>query len=279
MRRRVWVWAALLLLPGRLVAQVDCTLGHLPGDSHEAQTMAIFEVPLAFAPAGPPESPGWAFVRVSLEVAYLPEVDRQTATPTYCRPVKGPEHTDLLFAFPRPRVAIGLPLGLLVEASWVPPVRLNGVKADLFGVSIARSFGLGAGGTVLAFRGHTTLGTIHAPITCDEKAILDASSECFGQPVSNDRFRPNIFGGDVTLGFQVANGALRPYVGGGLNVLHPRFLVSSTRQKVEANLTRGVLFGGVGWAPTPGLELAGEVYSALADAVTGRVTVRYEFRE
>ena len=118
------------------IAQGDC----FPGpESNEAKTMAIFAVPLAFSRGSVPDLfPGF---KAGLELAYLPRVSDAIATPTICRPGKGPEHTDLLFALPRPRIGMPLPLGLALQASWVPPVRVNGVKANLFGISVEKAFG------------------------------------------------------------------------------------------------------------------------------------------
>jgi hypothetical protein len=246
--------------------------------SNEAKTLAIFSVPLAFGPATAPEIlPG---LRVGLEGAYLPKVDRATATPTICRPGKGPENTDLLFAVPRPRISLPLPFGLALQASWIPPVRLAGVKANLFGFSLGKSFGR-LDGLVAAIRAHGTFGSIRGPITCDDAELGDPTSECFQGTRSDDRYSPNIFGADFSLGWTMAGGRLRPYVGGGYNRLEPRFQVNFTNQfgavdstRVEVNLNRGVVFGGATWQLTDRLGVAAEVYAVPADAVTARLVLR-----
>jgi hypothetical protein len=275
----MWRAAAALALgiglPTAARAQGDCFPG---GSSNEAKAFAIFAVPLAFSPAGAPDLlPGFRF---GLEAASLPNIDDATATPTICRPGKGPEHTDLLPALPRPRFTMPLPLGLALQASWIPPIRVNGVKANLFGLSVGRSFGR-LGGVVVALRGHATFGSLRAPITCDDDALADAGSECFGGQRSDDKLRPNIMGADVSLGWSVAEGRLRPYLGTGYNRLQPRFQVNFTNRfgqldnrRVEVNLDRMVVFGGATWDATPRLAVAGELYAAPADAVTGRVVIR-----
>ena len=127
--------AALLLLPA-IAASQEC---RPPKTSNEAEAFGIVSVPLAFGRAQAPEL--LAGLRIGLEAAYMPQVDDATATPTICRPGKGPENVNLSPVLPRPRLSVPLPLGLALEASWVPPVRVGGVKANLFGVSLARSFG------------------------------------------------------------------------------------------------------------------------------------------
>lgn len=273
--RAAAVGAVVLALAPRLTAQTVC---RPPDSSHEASTLAIFSVPFAFSAAAPPDlHPDFS---VGIEGAYLPPIDRTTATPTICRPGKGAENTNLLFALPRPRIQVPLPLGLALQASWVPPVRVAGVKANLFGISLARSFGR-QDGVLLGLHAHATFGSIHAPITCDNAALHDSVSECFNGQRSDDRFAPNIAGADVSLGWNMTGGRLRPFVGAGYNHLQPRFRVNFTNQfgdvdrtRVEVDLDRIALFGGAQWRVTTRFNVAGEVYAVPADAVTWRVVVR-----
>jgi hypothetical protein len=256
-------------------AQDDCFPG--PG-SNEARTLATFAVPLAFGRGSAPDLlPGFT---AGLELAYLPKLSDATATPTICRPGKGPENTNLLFAIPRPRIGLPLPFGLSLQASWVPPIRVNGVKANLFGISVEKAFGR-LDGLVAAVRAHATFGSVRGPITCDEAALLDPISECFRGTRSDDRLSPNIMGVDLAVGGSLAGGRLRPYGGAGYNRLQPRFQVNFTNQfgdlddtRVEVDLNRLVLFGGATWQVAERLGLTGELYVAPSDAVTGRVVFR-----
>lgn len=258
-------------------AQKDCYPGP---ESNEAKTLAILSVPLAFAPMRAPVRPPAGAVEVALEVGTIPTVDSATRIPTICRPGKGPENTDLLPALFRPRVLVGLPGGLALDLSWIPPVRVNGVKANLFGLALGKAFGLGERVTV-GLRAHGTFGEIRAPVTCPEEALDDPDSACYGGTESDDRYRPNVFGGDVTAAIRLAGGALRPYFGAGYSRLEPRFQVQFTDRagefddrKVIVDLNRGVVFGGLDWAASGRLAVSGEVYAAPADAVTGRIALR-----
>jgi hypothetical protein len=263
-----------MLAPARQVAAQICRPGV---SSNEAKTLAIFSVPLAFGPVLAPDTS--RRIQVGLEGTYLPKVDPATATPTICQPGKGPENTDLLFAVPRPRIGVPLPWGFMLEASWVPPVRLNGVKANLFGVALAKSFALGS--LVGSLRAHGTFGYIRGPITCGQAALADPVSECFNGTESDDKYAPNIFGADVAVGRSMLGGKLRPYLGAGYNRLEPRFQVNFTNQfgnldttRVVVNLNRGVVFGGATWQVANRLSATTEVYAAPADAVTVRVALR-----
>ena len=261
--------------PATAAAQYDCLPG--PG-SNEAKTLAIFAVPLAFGRGSAPNLlPGFS---AGVEFTYLPRVGDATATPTICRPGKGPENTDLLFALPRPRIGLPLPFGLALQASWVPPLRVQRVKANLFGLSVEKVFGH-LDGLVAALRVHATFGSVRAPITCDDNALADPTSECFGGNRSDDRLHPNIMGIDLAVGGPVAQGTLRPYGGVGYNRLQPRFQVSYLNQfgeldeqRVEVDLDRFVLFGGAAWQTTDRFSVTGELYAAPSDAITGRVIVR-----
>jgi hypothetical protein len=267
--------AVLLLLLPAIAAAQEC---RPPKTSNEAESFGIVSVPLAFGRAQAPEL--LAGFRLGLEAAYMPQVDDATATPTICRPGKGPENVNLSPVLPRPRLSVPLPLGLALEASWVPPVRVGGVKANLFGVSLARSFG-NIDGVVASLRGHATFGSIRAPITCDDDALADPTSECFEGTRSDDRFSPNIFGADLAVSVPVAEGRLRPYLGAGYSRLAPRFQVNFTNSvggvdttRVIVNLDRLAVFGGATWNLSYRLALSGEVYAAPADAVSARLVLR-----
>jgi hypothetical protein len=269
----------LLAGAGTAAAQGDC---FPPRDSHEARTLAIASVPLVISPLGAPAPVGRTTIRLGIEGATVPNADPLTRTATICRPGKGPERIDFLFAIPRPRLDILLPAGLGLEVSWIPPVRVNGVRANVLGLALGGRIPLGE--MTLGLRGHATVGLIRAPVTCDTEALSDPASECFNGTRSDDRFHPNIFGADATLGIPLAGGRVRPYFGAGVNVLHPRFQVNFTNsqgstdnRRIEVDLVRAVAFAGMSWMAAPRWELAGELYVSPADAVSGRVAVRRSF--
>ena len=255
----------------------DCFPGK---NSNEARTMAIFAVPLAFSSASAPAMNPRGRFYVGLEVSSVPNVDRETATPTFCRPDKGPENTDLLFAIPRPRATVTLPAGLILEASWTPPIRVAEVEANLVGVAFSRVTALNANGAVISLRAHGTFGIIKAPITCDDAALQDATSVCYQGTRSDDSFKPNVAGLEVAVGWQLGR-AIRPYVGAGYSHLAPRFRVNFTDQfgdtdtrRVEVDLNRGALFAGFSWSATTAVQLSGELYAVPTDAITGRLVGR-----
>jgi hypothetical protein len=264
------------------MAQGDC----FPSpDSHEAQLFEALSVPLAFSLMQAPSVSPVGRISLGLEATYLPDISAEIRTPTVCRPGKGPENTDLLLALPRPRAIVILPAGFMLEGSWIPPVRLNGVKANLFGLGLERSMALTGQGALLALRLHAAFGLIRAPIVCESAALRDPTSECFQGTRSDDRYNPNIFGAEGAVSWPLGEGQVRPFVGVGLNILHPRFQVNFTNsagstdnRKVEVDLTRGAVFGGATWHSKKAWSLTGEIYSSPGDAVTGRVALSWAVR-
>jgi hypothetical protein len=274
---RLWIVWLGGQFPPALAAQGDC----FPATgSHEARSLALVSLPIVFSRVQAPEAVGHG-LSFGLEAAGLPRVSDRLATRTVCRPGKGPEHINILPGLVRPRVSLAISHGLEVEGSWVPPVRVSGVKASVFGVALSGAMEVAPSGPTLGLRAHATFGVVHAPITCNDDALRDPDSECFGGTPSDDEFRPATLGVEAALGWPLLGGRLRPYGGAGYNRLRPRFRVNFTnslgftdRRRVHVNLNRAALFAGASWLAAGGMELTGEIYGAPEDGVTARLAVR-----
>jgi hypothetical protein len=279
---RLWLTlVAVSWVVGARGAAAQATAECFPGPgSNEARTMAIFGVPLAFSGSAAPVRAPSGRLHLGLEVSSVPNVDPETATPTFCRPDKGPEHTDLLFAIPRPRAWLALPAGFQVEASWAPPIRVADVKVNLFGLALSRATALPRHGAVLGIRVHGSFGVIKAPVTCNDAALQDATSICYQGTRSDDSFKPNVVGVEAAVSWQLGR-SVRPYLGAGYNHLAPRFQVDFTdqfgetdRRRVSVDLDRGAIFAGFTWSATAAVGLNAELYAVPADAITARVVGR-----
>ncbi len=270
-----------LLVAAPLAAQSDCRPS---SSSREADVFAHFATPLAFGMAQAP----WIFrpgsVQIGVEATLLPDASSRIRTPTTCRPAAGPENWNIATGFLRPRLAFEMGDGVLVEASWTPPVRVSGIKPNLWSFALSRTVPMSARGRMFTGRIHATIGSVRAPITCPASATRDATSPCFNGTTSNDKFSPNVFGVELAFAWPLAQGRLRPYFGGGYNILHPRFQVSYTDalgqvndQKTRVNMSRFTVFGGATVEAIPGVMFSGEAYSAPADLITARVRLNLLF--
>lgn len=267
-----------LLALGALVAAAIPLSGQSickpPASSNEAKTLATLSVPIAFTGARAPSAAHG--ISIGLEVASLPSVDSLTAKPTECRPGKEAENTHPIDGIVRPRLAVAWH-GFVLEAAWIPPIPVNGVKANLVGLAIAHPFQLSRG-WYLGVRAHGVLGSLHAPVTCDDAALRNPASECYQGTRSDDSWQPGIFGAEAVVG--AGTSSLRPHLGVGYSWLRPRFQVdftnsagSTDRTKVVVNLERVALFGGITWSLKRS-SVTAEAYATPADAVAARLVVR-----
>jgi hypothetical protein len=283
--RRWMIPLALLAGATPQALQAQCTLGHLPDNSNEAEIFRIRGVSTAFGRVASPMTLREHSTMLLFEVTTVATIDPGTATPTFCNPGKPPENVNLMSVLPRPRVIFGLNDQFSFELSWIPPVTLNDVKANVLGFALTRTVPTATG--LLSLRASATVGTIRAPITCTTKQIAADTTgpdqQCAGGTApSKDHYKPNSFGLDLAYGWPVAHGRLRPYLGAGVNFLRPRFQVDFTDrtgtlidQKIEGNYRRAVFFAGATWIPTTRLGLTGELYADPGTAMVARVGLGY----
>jgi len=273
--------AGLLLVAGAAWAQGTCK----PGDSsNEAEVFRDISVPLAFSLGQAP----WTFLPGAIlavaEVSDIPTIDDKTATPTKCRPGTGPDNWGSVSLAPRLRVGFSLSNAAMLEVSWTPPIRISGVKPNLWSFALSRTVPLGKKGALMTGRLHATIGSFLAPITCSEDAVDDPANACHNGEVSDDKYKPNIYGGELAIGKDFSGGRLRPYAGSGYNLLRPRFeqdgrdsTGQKLDQKVEVNTGQWIVFGGLTWAIATTFYVSGEAYSAPTDAFTWRARATYIF--
>lgn len=260
-------------IPALLSAQ-ECRPG---AGSNEGKLLAYYAVPFAFSPSGAlaPLPPG--AVRVSFDATWIPAPDAELRRTSRCFLPKE-EHTQLSPVLPRPRVAIGLPAGLVFEATWLPPVTVADATPNMVSaaLSLVRPVTPRVG---VAVRVHATLGDVSGPITCPESALQqgDAGMACFGTSPSDDTYEPNVAGVETALTWQ-GGGRLAGYAGVGYSNLRPRFQVGfqegdgdydSTR--VVVDLTRLSAMAGLCWSLARGMAITSELYAVPEDLVVLRV--------
>jgi hypothetical protein len=252
-----------------------------PGEnSNEAKLLAHYSAPITFAPQVGPAF-GRGRVVIGADLTYIPKPDPALEQTGSCFNAK--KSTQLSPVFPRPRLTIGLPLGIGVEVGYLPPVRVGNAKANLVSgaVSVARPLLSVAGQPiVLGARVHATRGYVNGPITCSDDALQqsDPNGPCYGTKESNDTFRPNMWGIDGSVGRRFMDRRLDLYAGGGITWLAPRFRVGFTdatgyhdRARVEVDLRRVSVFGGATWRLAGIWSATAQLYSVPVDVTLFRL--------
>jgi hypothetical protein len=260
------------------VASSEC---RPPKDSSEAKLLAFFAAPIAFSPAGHAERMAPGAVRLSVDLTYVPKPGANISRASFCN--RKSENTELSPVFPRLRIAVGLPAGLFVEGSYLPPVTVMDATPNLGSIALGWSRALATtasgGSTWLTLRAHATVGDVSGPITCSKDAIQSTqpNAACYGTKVSDDTYAPNVLGGEAMLGW-TGKGRFAAYAGAGYNDLSPRFQVNFTRiggtvdnTKVVTDDSRIAAFVGGRYRLSPRTALTAELYSVPKDLTTIRV--------
>ena len=298
--------AATVLLAGALQAQ-NRVVETYDWSEHEGRLMGYYSAAIAFSPVGVlPRGAPWS-ASVGLELSYIPPLSEAHRTGGFQKT----ESTNLAPVLPRPRLALVLPGGAALEASWVPPVEAFGVTANL--VSAALSFPVGAvRGAALSARVNGTTGSVTGPITCNEDVRSAQGGQDYFTYVchdreSEDRFEPRALGAELLVAHRAPAGrSVLPYAGLGVRTERNRFDVGvlcnppagSTdigtsltcgpagrrdpyHPILETTMTRPYGVAGATWVAPGGMgrtALSGELFYAPGSLLTGRVQASVRFR-
>jgi hypothetical protein len=265
---------------------------NVPPGSNEGKLLAFYTAPIVFSMATAPEVMRPASIRVGFEGEYIPKPDRAIEQTGACFTQKS-EQTSLSPVFGRPRITVGGPFGLALEAAYLPPVTIAKATPNLFSFAISKAHHFAMGpvstGTTVMVRGHGTFGNVKGAITCPRSSLqqTSATSPCFGTSPSKDTFHPNMYGGELAVGISPAAGNLSFYLGGGANRIDPHFQVGFTdangqvdRTEVQFRdpVTRGSVFGGVTAIVARIFDIGGQIYSVPSDATLFRINGGVRFR-
>jgi hypothetical protein len=156
---------ALLITSGQAVAQ-QREIQRYSANSDEGRLMSFYSAVLAFSPAGMSLGLPNGAVMFAIELSYVPRLDEAQRSAGYDKP----EATNLAPVFPRPRAVIGLPRSTTMEVSWLPPVRVFGVTANLAAAAIASRFWSRRTESLVA-RVSGLAGRVTGPITCNADVV------------------------------------------------------------------------------------------------------------
>ena len=246
----------------------------------EGRLMAYYSAALAFSPVSAPRAMTPGAIRIGLEASYLPPLSEAQRSAGFSKT----ETTNFSPVLPRPRLAIGLPKGISVEASWVPPVKAFGATANLVSGAISKSFAVRTD-ILLTPRLSGITGSVRGPITCnDEMTTRTEGDLLFYEHVchdmeSEDRFEPRALNGEVVASRSMRDGALSPYLGIGVMNEWDRFdvgvrfsdgSIDPNHPILEMNLTRAYGFLGATWAGPRRSAITGELFYAPGSLLTAR---------
>jgi hypothetical protein len=266
-------------------ARAQCRPG---ANSNEAKLLAFYSVPITFSALDAPSRESAWHVELQAEVSPVPTADPSIEHASECFAASAKQHSRLTSVFARPRVLLTLPLGLAIEASYIPPIQVGDAKPNLGSAALSETVplhGFGPfGSSALMVRADGTLGHVRGPITCAKTSLQQSEpdSACFGSKPSNDTFSPNMFGVEGVYGVKSRGGRFEFFAGTGMTWLRPRFEVGFTNldgvtdnTRVEVNLERWSVLGGATLHLPASFALTTEVYSVPKDVTTWRLAASY----
>lgn len=274
--------AAALVYPAPSLSAQERLLERHTFEENEGRLIAYYSSILAFSPGGALQSVRSGSVSLGVEATYVPELNEAQRTAGFDKP----EATNFTPVLPRSRGSVALPGNVLLEASWIPPVRAFGIKANVFAAAISRPVWSQAEYRVVP-RISFLVGRVRGPITCsDELArgntedLVYFNNVCHANE-SDDYFEPRHVSAEIVLSRTVHGGRWMPYAGGGGRWERSRFDIGVIRSDgsrdpdhpvLEMEATRPHGFAGVSWLPGSRARFNGEFYYAPGSLATLRVS-------
>jgi hypothetical protein len=126
-------------------AQAQCRPGP---NSNEAKLLAFYAVPIAFSTLDAPRHQQAWHLELQAEVSPVPTADPSIEHASECYTASSQQHSRLTRVFARPRLLLTLPLGLAIEASYIPPVQVGDAHPHLGSAARGETPPRGGGGVV-----------------------------------------------------------------------------------------------------------------------------------
>lgn len=250
-------------------------------DSPEGRIMGYYSAGLAFTPVAAPRRPDG--IEIGLELAYLPPLDEARRSGGFSKQ----ESTNLIPVLPRPRVTVALPADFALEASYVPPVKVFGVKASLLSAAISRPVWTRPAYTLTA-RFAASSGLTKGAITCNDDILEEGGGNvAFFQYVCHNRESEDAFHSPALalelLGAGASGKRLVPWAGLGVRHEQNRFVigvkdfdgnVEPNHPVLLMNITRPYGMLGATWNASRMADVSGELLYAPGSLLTGRFMAR-----
>ena len=252
-----------------------------PTDSHEARLLAFYSVPIVFSADAAALSLPAGAVRLSGEGVLVPTPSADLQRTDYCYTGRA-ENTSLTRFFGRPRLAVGLPMGFGVEASYLPRVTVSNATPNIGSAALWFTRTVNSD-LLLTARAHGTVGVVKGPITCPRSALQQQNpgAPCYGANPSIDEFRPDMAGAELIASMSPATASRVKFSAGvGVNRLYPRFSVGfsdltggTDHTQITVNLTRVTALAGATISLSHRCDASAQAFTSFSDAATVRATL------
>jgi len=222
-----WLVLAAAVVIVIAASGADAEEDHLPQDAPESWAMFWFTSSTSFAGIGAPRSREPWSLELFLDAASLPDLDERQRTVGF----GGTKVEDLNKspAFARPGLTIGLPWKLSVSLAYIPPIKIYGLRANLFSAAVERPL-VERGPWTLGARLHGEVGHVRGAYTCPGSVLyFEPGSD--GNPYgceskSNDTAIQRYVGLELSASYRIEKlYDLAPYLALGANYLNTEFHV------------------------------------------------------
>jgi len=246
-----------------------CAVLIFAAGSARAQTMLdqqqrLIEIHSLLLDLPPGDAPG-AYrpgeISLGVEIIGIPTINGQTGGKIQMTA------SDRTFAFPRPRLALGLPapdgFRAFVGISYIPPITILEINEHFLGLegglAWVADFPLAVG-----IRGHALVSRAETSVT---------------EPDTRDTLDDLEFGADLSAGYRLEFGALNvtPFAAVGLTRVIGNFRVTSDNELLTSRTTNPSVTGGVRLFTRPGVEAVAEVVAFPGRLVHPRIYLSWVF--
>jgi hypothetical protein len=273
-RRNVCFMLAVLVCGTAGMASAQLTLtgvDSLVFERPESWAMKYFATLTLLTGFGPVQELEPGALIIGLEAGYVPTLSAEERTVGF----DGTKEEDVnrTSLFGRPRVAVGLAGGFVLEANYLPPIDISGIAPDLFALALARKMS-----TANRFRTGLRLtaqhGTFTGDITCSADEIRNGPN-LFG---CDEPSRDEITIDSASLEVAVARrprgaGRIEPYFGAAVNVMDLEFQVRADYRGIRDRvrlLTDGTAYSltlGLAYQTNTDWRWTGELFYSPLDVV------------
>lgn len=244
----------------------------LHSDRPEAWAMNYFTSATLLSGLSVPRSRAFGSIEGGVELAWIPQLSSEQQRVGF----NGTKDEDLNKApiFGRPRITIGLPWRFALTLSYVPPIRIFGIKPNLFAFALERPL-YERDPWIIGMRLYGQIGNVEGAFTCSEDVVkfLPGSPEnLYGcEKKSADKAIQRYAGLELSGTYRIEQlGGLAPYIAVAGNFLDTQVHVNAQtfgivdNTHLEANTWTFSASAGVAYPLADKLRLSvGMFYSPL----------------